>query len=82
MTWFNDTVMEAGFVKGLGQLGVKFSSLNGVLDKNIVDGLVNLVATLVQVVGIFFRKLQTGRVQTYVALLLVAVVGYFFAKMI
>jgi NADH-quinone oxidoreductase subunit L len=82
MNWFNDTFMEAAFVKGIGNLGVKFSAFSTGFDKLVVDGVVNLSATLVQISGLLFRKLQTGRVQTYIALLLIAVVGYFVSKLV
>ncbi|MFN3345779.1 MAG: NADH-quinone oxidoreductase subunit L [Chloroherpetonaceae bacterium] len=82
MNWFNDTFMEGAFVKGIGNLGVKFSSFSGGFDKLVVDGIVNLSATLVQIGGLLFRKLQTGRVQTYIALLLIAVIGYFVSKLV
>jgi len=38
---------------------------------------VNLSAMLVQVFGIVLRKVQTGRVQTYIAILLLAMLTYF-----
>ncbi len=82
MNWFNDTFMEGAFVKGIGNLGVKLSSFSGGFDKLVVDGIVNLSATLVQISGLLFRKLQTGRVQTYIALLLIAVIGYFVSKLV
>ncbi len=82
MNWFNDTFMEGAFVKGIGNLGVKLSSFIGGFDKLVVDGIVNLSATLVQIGGLLFRKLQTGRVQTYIALLLIAVIGYFVSKLV
>lgn len=82
MNWFNDTFIEGAFVKGFGNSGVKFSSFSGGFDKLVVDGIVNLSATLVQISGLLFRKLQTGRVQTYIALLLIAVVGYFVSKLV
>ncbi len=82
MNWFNNTFMEGAFVKGIGNLGVKLSSFSGGFDKLVVDGIVNLSATLVQISGLLFRKLQTGRVQTYIALLLIAVVGYFVSKLV
>lgn len=82
MSWFNDTFMEGAFVKGFGNLGVKLSSFSGGFDKLVIDGIVNLSATLVQIGGLLFRKLQTGRVQTYIALLLIAVIGYFVSKLV
>ncbi len=77
MNWFNDTIPENGLVGGAARVGKGFASLNGALDKNVVDGLVNLTGMLVQLSGIVFRKLQTGRVQTYIAFLLIAVITYF-----
>ncbi|MDX2128391.1 MAG: NADH-quinone oxidoreductase subunit L [Chloroherpetonaceae bacterium] len=77
MTWFNETVMDGGFVYGLMNVGRSFSNFNGAFDRIFVDGLVSFVGAMVQVFGILLRKLQTGRIQAYVGLLLLAVVGCF-----
>jgi NADH-quinone oxidoreductase subunit L len=77
MTWFNNLIPEGVIVSGGASFGKSFSNLNGLLDKNLVDGLVNLSAALVQVFGIVLRKVQTGRVQTYIAILLLAMLTYF-----
>lgn len=81
MNWFNDTFMEGAFVKGIGALGVKLSEFSGGFDKLVIDGVVNLTATLSQIAGLLFRKLQTGRIQTYIALALIALIGYFISKL-
>jgi NADH-quinone oxidoreductase subunit L len=77
MTWFNNLIPEGVIVSGGANFGKSFSNINGLLDKNVVDGLVNLSAMLVQVFGIVLRKVQTGRVQTYIAILLLAMLTYF-----
>ncbi len=77
MTWFNNLIPEGVIVSGGASFGKTISSLNGLLDKHVVDGLVNLSAVLVQVFGIVLRKVQTGRVQTYIAILLLAMLTYF-----
>ena len=49
----------------------------GGFDNKIVDGLVNLVAYLAGFFGLLSRKLQTGKVQTYLALALFGVLVFF-----
>ncbi|MFI5251065.1 MAG: NADH-quinone oxidoreductase subunit L [Bacteroidota bacterium] len=50
----------------------------GGFDKYIVDGLVNGSAYVSGFFGIVFRKFQTGRIQTYLIFVLVAVMVLFF----
>ncbi|HTP81188.1 MAG TPA: NADH-quinone oxidoreductase subunit L [Bacteroidota bacterium] len=49
----------------------------GGFDNKIVDGLVNLVAYVAGLFGLVSRKLQTGRVQTYLAFALIGVMVLF-----
>jgi NADH-quinone oxidoreductase subunit L len=49
----------------------------GGFDNKIIDGLVNLVAYLAGFFGLLARKLQTGKVQTYLALALFGVMVFF-----
>ncbi len=49
----------------------------GGFDRVVVDGLVNGVAYLSGFFGILFRKLQTGRVQTYIAFVVLGVMVIF-----
>ena len=55
-----------------------FWSGAGGFDKYVVDGLVNGVAYSSGFVGILMRKLQTGRVQTYIVFVLIGVMVLFF----
>jgi NADH-quinone oxidoreductase subunit L len=50
----------------------------GGFDKHIVDGMVNGVAYLSGFFGILFRKIQTGKVQTYIVFVLIGVIVLFF----
>ncbi|NTW48161.1 MAG: NADH-quinone oxidoreductase subunit L, partial [Chlorobiales bacterium] len=76
LSWFDKNIVD-GIVNGIGSTVRWFAFRNGDFDRIVVDGLVNLTGFTVQFTGLVLRKIQTGRVQTYVALLLVAVVGYF-----
>ena len=65
---------------GLGTAGLGFFLFYvgvGGFDNTIVDGLVNLIATLAGVTGIVTRRLQTGKVQTYLAFVLLGVMVFF-----
>ncbi|MBI5464555.1 MAG: NADH-quinone oxidoreductase subunit L [Ignavibacteriales bacterium] len=71
--------MEYG-VLGLGVAGLTFFLFYvgvGGFDNKIVDGMVNLIAYLAGFFGILARKIQTGRVQTYIALALFGVMVFF-----
>jgi NADH:ubiquinone oxidoreductase subunit 5 (subunit L)/multisubunit Na+/H+ antiporter MnhA subunit len=60
-----DTYVIDGIVNGSGYLTRWLSWLVGLFDNFIVDGAVNGVAAVLQGAGEGFRRLQTGRVQTY-----------------
>ena len=65
---------------GIGAAGLSFFLFYvgvGGFDNKIVDGLVNLVASLAGFFGIVSRRLQTGRIQTYLALALLGVMVFF-----
>ena len=49
----------------------------GGFDNEIIDGIVNLVAYLGGFLGLLARKLQTGKVQTYLAFALLGVMVFF-----
>jgi NADH-quinone oxidoreductase subunit L len=57
-------------VNGVAGLGRRFGGLSGWLDRNIVDGTVNLLAILMEEVSNYLKMLQTGRVQNYLVILL------------
>jgi len=55
-----------------------FWSGAGGFDKYVVDGLVNGIAYFSGFSGLLFKKLQTGKVQTYIVFVLVGVMVLFF----
>jgi NADH:ubiquinone oxidoreductase subunit 5 (subunit L)/multisubunit Na+/H+ antiporter MnhA subunit len=67
-------------ILGVGAAGMSFFLFYvgvGGFDNKIVDGLVNLVASLAGFAGILSRRLQTGKVQTYLAFVLLGVMVFF-----
>ena len=76
VAWFDKNIVD-GLVNFLGSLTVGLSKFEGFFDKFAVDGLVGAVAGLVYFSGDQGRKIQTGRLRNYLALLAVAVVGLF-----
>ena len=75
-TWFDINIVD-GIVNGVGTLVRKFAFLNDSFDKHVVDGAVNFTAFTVNTTGAVLRKLQTGKVQSYIVMLLLVVFGYF-----
>jgi NADH-quinone oxidoreductase subunit L len=62
-----------GAVNGTGRLTVLLSWASGLFDNWVVDGAVNGVGLLTQAFGRTVRGLQTGKVQSYLALTVVGV---------
>ncbi|MGE5364762.1 MAG: NADH-quinone oxidoreductase subunit L [Bacteroidota bacterium] len=77
LAWF-DTYIVDGIVNGAAFVTRVLSNVYGKFDSIVVDGLVNFMAFLSGFIGIGFRKLQTGRVQTYLVLVLFSVIILFF----
>jgi NADH-quinone oxidoreductase subunit L len=72
-------ILELGLV-GLGVSGFSFFLFYagvGGFDNKIIDGIVNLVAYLTGFFGLVLRKVQTGKVQTYLAFVLFGVMVFF-----
>ncbi|MDP3682325.1 MAG: NADH-quinone oxidoreductase subunit L, partial [Ignavibacteria bacterium] len=67
LAWF-DTYIVDGIVNGTASVTRMVSRFSGVFDNYVVDGAVNLTATFSGLIGLAFRKLQTGKVQAYVVL--------------
>ncbi len=63
--WAFDTWVVDGMVNGAARFTLVWAHISYWFDARIVDGLVNLVAWLLQQLSGGFRKLQTGRVQNY-----------------
>ena len=60
-----DKYVIDGIVNGTGYLTRLVSWISGLIDQWIVDGAVNGIAAVLQGAGEGFRRIQTGRVQTY-----------------
>ncbi|MDO8950866.1 MAG: NADH-quinone oxidoreductase subunit L [Actinomycetota bacterium] len=70
---FDRTVVD-GIVNGAGAIWRAGADVGALIDRVVIDGAVNGVATLVRAVGARVRGIQTGRVQSYQALMLAALV--------
>jgi NADH-quinone oxidoreductase subunit L len=75
-SWFDSNVVD-GIVNGVGRTTILVSKIHGWFDKYVVDGLVNLTAGISQIIGLFFRSFQTGKIQTYMAWTLTLIVLLF-----
>ena len=60
-----DRIVVDGIVNGTAYLTRGASFVSGSIDRYLVDGAVNGVASVLQGFGEVFRRVQTGRVQTY-----------------
>jgi NADH-quinone oxidoreductase subunit L len=77
LAWFDQKVID-GIVNGTATITRHTSFASGTFDKVVVDGLVNLTATVTGFFGLVFRKLQTGKVQTYLVMVLTGIIILFF----
>jgi NADH-quinone oxidoreductase subunit L len=73
LSWFDNKIVD-GAVNGSAWLGRFISRLSGLLDTFVVDGFVNFTAFFSGFIGFAFRKLQTGKVQTYIVFVVFAVI--------
>ena len=46
------------------------------IDRNIVDGLINLVASITEIIAFLIRRIQSGRVQQYAAYFFAGLLGF------
>ena len=70
--------MIDGIVNGVASVTRMTSFASGRFDSFVVDGVVNFLAYLTGLFGLMLRKIQTGRVQTYIAFVLFGVMVFFF----
>lgn len=75
--WFDNNIID-GVVNGVASLTQRGSSGTGKFDNSFIDGLVNLVGSIVMFFGLLFRKIQTGKVQNYIAYVLLGIVIFYF----
>ncbi len=71
--WFDRKVID-GIVDGSASITQHLSSFTGVFDKVVVDGMVNFTAYFSGFIGILLRRFQTGKVQTYLVLVIFSIV--------
>jgi len=75
--WFDQKVID-GIVNGTATVTRGTSFASGRFDNVVVDGLVNLTAAITGFFGLVFRKLQTGKIQTYLVMVLTGLIILFF----
>ena len=75
--WFDKYIVD-GLVNGSGTITQFSSKVSGKFDNFFVDGLVNLTGGIVAFFGLIFRKIQTGRIQTYIVFLIFGILILFF----
>ena len=73
LSWFDAKIVD-GAVNGSAWLTRLVSSISGWFDANIVDGFVNATAFVSGFIGLSFKKLQTGKVQTYIVLVVFSII--------
>jgi NADH-quinone oxidoreductase subunit L len=71
--WFDKKIID-GIVDGSAVVTRHIATFSGNFDKYVVDGLVNFTAYLSGFIGILFRRFQTGKVQTYIVLVIFSIV--------
>jgi NADH-quinone oxidoreductase subunit L len=75
--WFDNNIID-GIVNGAATVTQKSSSGTGKFDNTFIDGLVNLTGSVVMFFGLIFRKIQTGKVQNYIAYVLLGIIIFYF----
>lgn len=71
--WFDANIVD-GIVNGSAFITRMFSVFISGFDKYVIDGFVNATAFVSGFIGISLRRLQTGKVQTYIVLAIVSAV--------
>jgi NADH-quinone oxidoreductase subunit L len=77
LRWIDNTIID-GVVNGAARITRVGSWASGLFDTYVVDGLVNASAYITGLLGLVFRKLQTGRVQSYVVFVVFSVLVFYF----
>lgn len=77
LSWFDKWIVD-GIVNGSATLTRVFSKISGWFDTYIVDGFVNATAFISGFIGLNFKRMQTGKVQTYIVLVVFSIIVLFF----
>ena len=78
LKWIDLKIID-GFLHFVAWLAVKISKWDGIFDRTVIDGSVNLLAHVTGAVGNAFRRVQTGFLRSYVLFMVLAAVGIFVA---
>ena len=76
LKWIDLYVID-GIIHGVAWLALRVSKWDGIFDRNIIDGLVNVVGNTTYAVGAGLRRVQTGFLRSYVLFLVLAAIGVF-----
>jgi NADH-quinone oxidoreductase subunit L len=74
LSWFDKKIVD-GLVNLAGAVTRTFANIDGAIDRYFVDGAVNLVADATLSAGRVLRRVQTGRIQTYLYGVLVGAIA-------
>lgn len=77
LRWLDNTIID-GIVNGSAAITRIVSNISGKFDNGVVDGLVNLTAVSSGFIGLLIRKVQTGKVQTYIVLVIFSLLILFY----
>ena len=80
MAWFDLHVVD-GVVNLTAAIGRLWGHFTGHFDNIVVDGIVNLIAYIAGFFGMLFRKVQTGRVQTYIIFVIIGLMTLIYVFM-
>jgi NADH-quinone oxidoreductase subunit L len=73
LAWFDGHIID-GAVNGAASVTKFVAKAGGLFDTFVVDGLVNFTAFLSGFIGLNFKKIQTGKVQTYLIYVVFAII--------
>ncbi|MFA5804140.1 MAG: NADH-quinone oxidoreductase subunit L [Melioribacteraceae bacterium] len=73
LAWFDNKIVD-GIVNGSATVTRFVSKMSNLFDTFVVDGFVNFTAFFSGFVGLSFRRLQTGKVQTYIVFVIFAII--------
>ncbi len=65
LAWFDQVIVD-GVVNGTAWVTRQFSRFSGLFDTYVIDGMVNFSAFFSGFLGLSFKRLQNGKVQTYI----------------
>jgi NADH-quinone oxidoreductase subunit L len=73
LSWFDAHIID-GAVNGAASVTKFVSRVSGLFDTYVVDGFVNFTAFISGFIGLNFKKIQTGKVQTYLVYVIFAII--------